>query len=180
MSAHAGCIEGIDAITYSTERWDEARRFFADFGLKALSEDAACQRWETLNGAQVQVRRPDDATLAPAMESGPTLREVVWGVTDAQALAPIADALRGAPGFVDRRATQGSLEALDPHGLRLVFQVSAKRPIDVVGVPTNPWGGVRRIDTPAPVYELGYLYATAQSPFLPGCHERMLEALGQP
>lgn len=153
MSATTSCIEGIDGITYSTERWDDARRFFADFGLKALADDPACQRWETLNGAQVQVRRPDDATLAPAMESGPTLREVVWGVTDAQALAPIAQALQSAPGFQDRRESDGTLLAHDPHGLRLVFQVSRKRAIDVVGVPTNPWGDVRRIDTPAPVYE---------------------------
>ena len=26
--------EGIDAITYSTDRWDESARFFADWGLK--------------------------------------------------------------------------------------------------------------------------------------------------
>ncbi len=152
-TTQASAIEGIDGITYSTDRWDDARRFFGDWGLKAVSEDVDSQVWETLNGAQVQVRRPDDASLPPPMEAGATMRAVVWGVTDAKALEPIAQALQTVPGFEDRRAQDGTLIALDPHGLRLVFQVSRKRAIDVVGVPTNPWGDVRRIDTPAPVYD---------------------------
>ena len=146
-------IEGIDAITYSTDRWDEASRFFADWGLRPLARSPALQEWETLNGAVVRVCRPDDAGLAPPMEPGPTLREVAWGVATAQDLDALAPVLAGAAGFVDRRSVDGSLQALDPHGLRLVFRVSAKRPVDVAGVPTNPWGGVRRIDTPAPVYD---------------------------
>ena len=146
-------IEGIDGITYSTDRWDDARRFFTDWGLKAVSDDAGCQVWETLNGARVQVRRPDDARLPPPMEAGPTMREVAWGVTDAAALEPIARALQGVAGFEDRRAVDGTLVALDPHGLRISFQVSKKRPVDVAGVPTNAWGGVRRIDPPSPIYD---------------------------
>ncbi len=150
--ATAPAIEGIDGITYTTERWDEARRFFADWGLTVVSDDPASQVWETLNGARVQVRRPDDAGLPPPMEAGPTLRAVTWGVTDARALDPIARALQSAPGFEDRRNTDGSLVALDPHGVGLVFQVSAKRPVDAVGVATNAWGDVRRIDQASAVY----------------------------
>ena len=146
-------IEGIDAITYSTDKWDEARRFFGDWGLKALADDASQQVWETLNGAQVRVRQPDDAQLPPAMEAGATLREVTWGVESAAGLNVLADALRTAPGFEDRRNTDGSVSALDPHGLRLVFQRSAKRPTDVKGVPTNPYGNVQRVDMPSPIYE---------------------------
>jgi len=152
-SVTSSAIEGIDGITYSTERWDDARRFFADWGLKAVCEDSACQVWETLNGSQVQVRRPDDASLPPPMEAGPTMRAVAWGVTDVAALAPIARALQGVAGFEDRRAADGTLVALDPHGLRITFGVSRKRAVDVTGVPTNPWGDVRRIDTPSPVYD---------------------------
>ena len=84
MTAPHSAIEGIDGITYSTDRWDDARRFFGDWGLKAVSEDASCQVWETLNGAQVQVRRPDDASLPPPMEAGPTMRAVVWGFRSAR------------------------------------------------------------------------------------------------
>jgi len=146
-------IEGIDAITYSTDRWDDARKFFDDWGLKRTLDEPAQQVWETLNGAQVRVCRPDDPRLAPAMEAGPTMREVVWGVEQLADLDTLADALKAAPGFEDKRTLNGTLSALDPHGLRVVFQVSAKRAVDVAGVATNPWGGVRRIDTPSPVYD---------------------------
>ena len=93
--------EGIDAITYSTDKWDESALFFADWGLTNISQSETLQEWETLNGARVNVRRTDDDTLPPAMEKGPTLREVVWGVrsdaqleTLAQALAFMANILR--------------------------------------------------------------------------------------
>lgn len=146
-------IEGIDAITYSTERWDDARKFFGDWGLKPVKDETGLQVWETLNGAQVRVRRPDDAGLPPPMESGPTLREVTWGVDTAEGLDKLAAALKTSPGFEDRRAADGTVVALDPHGLRLVFQRSAKRAVDVKGVATNPYGNVQRVDTPSPVYD---------------------------
>ena len=98
--AETGNIEGIDAITYSTDRWDDARRFFADWGLKLLVDDPVQQVWETLNGAQVVVRRPDDASLPAPIEAGPTMREVTWGVVGARRLDEIAQALKVAFGTV--------------------------------------------------------------------------------
>lgn len=144
--------EGIDAITYSTDKWDESARFFADWGLKNISLSDSLQEWETLNGSRVNVRRTDDTTLPPPMESGPTLREVVWGVQSDAQLDAIAMALAAAPAFVDQRASNGTVQALDPHGLRIIFQKSAKRAIAVTGVATNAWGHVARIDQPSPSY----------------------------
>ena len=114
-------IAGIDAITYSTERRDDARRFFSDRGLTPLSDAADAQDRETLTGAQVRVRRPDDAALAPPIEAGPTLREVTWGVESDADLDALAAALAGQPGFADRRASHATVMARDPHGLALVF-----------------------------------------------------------
>lgn len=147
-------IEGIDAITFSTDRWDDARKFFADWGLKLESETPARVDWSTLNGCGVSVVRTDDASLPPPIEPGPTLREVVWGVhepADLDALA--AGPLARAPGFVDGRAADGTLTARDPHGLQLKFRVTRKRPLELKGAATNPWGDVRRVDAPSPVYE---------------------------
>ena len=144
--------EGIDAITYSTDKWDESALFLADWGLKNISQSETLQEWETLNGARINVRRTDDVTLPPAMEPGPTLREVVWGVRSDAQLETLAQALARAPGFLDQRAINGSVQALDPHGLRLVFQKSIKRTIIAPGVPTNTWDDVRRVDQPSPIY----------------------------
>jgi len=146
-------IEGIDAITYSTDRWGDARKFFSDWGLRLVGETSARVDWATLNGCGVSVVRIDDTSLAPPMEAGPTLREVVWGVTHAVDLDTLAVLLASAPGFLDGRASDGTLRALDPHGLQNVFRVSQKKKIDVLGSPTNPWGDVRRVDAASPVYD---------------------------
>ncbi|MDO9278816.1 MAG: VOC family protein [Polaromonas sp.] len=144
--------EGIDAITYSTDQWEAAALFLADWGLTNISQSDTLQVWETLNGARVNVRRTDDDTLPPAMEKGPTLREVVWGVRSDAQLETLSQALASAPGFLDQRASHGTLQALDPHGLRVVFQKSIKRAINAPGVPTNTWDDVRRVDQPSPIY----------------------------
>jgi catechol 2,3-dioxygenase-like lactoylglutathione lyase family enzyme len=158
-------IEGIDSITYCTDgsqkNWDDARKFFADWGLTLLADEAHLQRWETLNGAQVIVRQPDDGNLPPAMESGPTLREVVWGVTDDSSLKLIIKTLNSPLNtsvssyqkniMLDENEMH-SVSCIDPHGLRTVFQKSAKRALKIQGAPTNPYGNAQRIDTPSPVY----------------------------
>lgn len=146
-------IAGIDAITYSTDRWDEARKFFADWGLASLADVPGRMDWETLSGAQVRIRAADDPALAPAIESGPTLREVTWGVDAPADLDALAARLSGTPHLEDLRANEGLLRVRDPHGMGLVFRVSAKRDPGVTGSPSNPWGHAARIDRASPVYE---------------------------
>jgi catechol 2,3-dioxygenase-like lactoylglutathione lyase family enzyme len=162
-----GGIEGIDAITYSTDgtsqNWDEARRFFADWGLTALKDSPDTQVWETLNGAQVIVRLPTDASLAPAIEPGPTLREVVWGVESPAGLQALIDTcikqhdsprVYSIVGYDNSSVTpETQLRVIDPHGLPLVFQLSKKRKLAIQGSPTNPYGNTQRVDEPSPVYE---------------------------
>jgi catechol 2,3-dioxygenase-like lactoylglutathione lyase family enzyme len=167
-------ITGIDAITYSTDQWDAARQFLNDWGLQELAFSNSVQRFETLSGAQVVVRRPDDAALAPAMEAGATLREVVWGVDSDADLDLLAKSLpspieystssyenssgkpalssANAPLSPDAKAPR-RVAALDPHGLRIVFQRSTQRSVTVQGAPTNPYGNAQRINAPSPVYE---------------------------
>ena len=154
MSEHMNQhTEGIDAIACFTEAWVKAAQFFADWGLKNVSHNATLQEWETLNGARVNVRRTDDATLPPPIEAGATLREVVWGVRGDAQLDALATALASVPGFKDLRTTNGRVVALDPHGLQIVFQKSAKRLTEVKGAATNTWDDVRRIDKPSPIYD---------------------------
>jgi hypothetical protein len=132
------------------------------------------QCFETLSGAQVIVRRPDDAALAPAMEAGPTLREVVWGVDSDETLDYLAksllsheeccggsydnhsDAQTPQPANAPLNAHSQALrrvQAIDPHGLRIVFQRSRQRSVAIQGALTNPYGNAQRINAPSPVYE---------------------------
>ncbi len=143
-------ILGIDQITYGVEDPAACRQFFLDWGLKLLREDADRLEFECLNGCGVIVARSDDASLPPAMESGPTVREVVWGVDNAADLKAFARTLAGAPGFFERGGETG---AIDPNGLALRLRVTQKRSLDISGVPMNTWGNAQRIDTRSRVYE---------------------------
>ena len=156
-------IEGIDRITYgiedTPEQWARVRRFFNDWGLHELSSGTSGQTWETLNGAQVCVRAINDSHLDPAIEPGSTLREVQWGVSDAATLQQLQQQLQAMPGFqsqgVDAAGVHpgAQVSCLDPHGLRQVFAMGMKRPVDVRGAAANAYGDIRRIDQASPVYE---------------------------
>src|SRR4029453_17393507 len=113
---------GIAEIVYGADDFDACRGFFTDWGLAIKRDDAQGLDFETLNGCRVLVRRIDDATLPPAIEAGPTLREVVWGVDSQASLDHLADAIADAPDFVK----QGEGDTLrvgctDPNGLAVRF-----------------------------------------------------------
>ena len=143
-------IEGIDEITYGAEDLATCRRFFAEWGLTLAGETGSSLTFESQNGCRVIVADPARVALPPAIEDGPTLREVVWGVTDAASLERLRSLLSTCDGFVDDGLRIG---ATDPNGLAVRFQVSAKRPVQVSGVPCNTWDRRERIDVPAPIYE---------------------------
>jgi len=144
-------ILGIDRITYGVADVAACRRFFLDWGLRLTSEPDAGLDFETMNGCEVRVRRMEDPTLPPAFESGPTLREVIWGVESAADLERLRDALGSDAKWSESEAT---LHATDPNGLAIGLRVTRKRSVDVAGVPINAWGvpgrGVNRRST---VYE---------------------------
>ena len=156
-------IEGIDRITYgiedTPEQWARVHRFLGDWGLHELSSGTSGQTWETLNGAQVCVRAIHDPHLDAAIEPGATLREVQWGVADAASLQQLHQQLQAMPGFqsqgVDTAGVSpdARVSCLDPHGLRQVFAMSLKRPVDVRGAAANAYGDIRRVDQASPVYE---------------------------
>jgi catechol 2,3-dioxygenase-like lactoylglutathione lyase family enzyme len=128
-------ILGIDCITYGVEDIASCRRFFLDWGLALIRESADELDFETANGCEVRVRHAGDPSLPPAIEPGPTLREIVWGVERAEDLARLGREL-GSAG----RSTGDFLVATDPNGLGLGFRVTRKREIDLKGVPINAWG----------------------------------------
>ncbi|MEO7404119.1 MAG: VOC family protein, partial [Burkholderiales bacterium] len=135
-------VNGIDSITYGVTDLTATRKFFIDWGLTLAHETADALDFSTLNGCMVHVRRADDASLPPAMESGSTLREVVWGVESEADLAQLKQSIGN-----------GSLTMRDPMGLTSRFQVTRKKAIDVKGSPSNAWGHTARVDRPSPVYE---------------------------
>ncbi len=143
-------IEGIDRITYGVEDVAACKRFFLDWGLRLVGEDDAGLDFESLNGCEVRIRKADDPSLPRAMEPGPTLREVIWGVAGETDLEALRASLSRQPDFQER---QGVLSCTDPNGIGTGFRVTCKRAVDVLGTPANVWGHAARIDQPAAIYD---------------------------
>ncbi len=143
-------IEGIDRIAYGVEDIDACRRFFLDWGLRLVREGADRLDFESLNGCEVAVCRIDDPSLPAAVEAGPTLREVIWGVTDPASLDALKPVLAQQSRF---RRQEGALSCIDPNGISIGFRVSRKHPVEIAGTPSNVWGHAARIDRPAAIYE---------------------------
>jgi len=143
-------ITGIDSITYGVEDVASCRQFFLDWGLELAREDGERVVFETLNGCEVIVAPKDDANLAPAMEAGSTVREVVWSAESAADVAAVAERFKGAP---EAFHVDGVAGALDPNGLAVRVRVSRKRKIDVRGMPINTWDKAARVDAPSTFYD---------------------------
>lgn len=143
-------VLGIDEITYGADDLPTCRRFFLDWGLALVAEEADQLVFETLNGCRVIVAASTRAGLPPAMESGPTLREVVWGVQSEADLAQYAEAIRWQPGFT---VGAGRIGCTDPNGLSVRLQVTRKRDIDVQSADYNTWNRKDRVNRASPAYE---------------------------
>ena len=143
-------ITGIDRVVFGVEDLAQCRRFYSDFGLKLVREDAAGADFETLNGCEVWLRWADDASLPPAIEPGSTVRQVIWSADDAAEFAHCQDVLKDAPGLHE---ADGTIFATDPNGLSVGVRVTRKREIDIAGTPANTWDRAARVNAPSPIYD---------------------------
>lgn len=137
---------GIDGVTFGVSDVGECQRFLRDWGLKQTDDET----WTTLDCGEVRLRPIDAADLPPAFEDGSTLRQVVWGLADGDALAEARKALKNRSDFAEG---DGWLSVTDPNGMSLKLRVSRRREPDVTGSPTNTAGKVVRIDERSPVYD---------------------------
>jgi catechol 2,3-dioxygenase-like lactoylglutathione lyase family enzyme len=143
-------ILGIEEITFGAADLATCERFFRDWGLRLIDSSAKLLQFECLNGCGVRVAHSDTPGLPVGTEPDPTLREVVWGVADAGALAHWRAQLRGAAGFADHG---DSVACVDPNGLAIRLRVTQKRAVQVTCAQTNTWGQHQRIDAPSPAYD---------------------------
>ena len=144
-------LTGIDRIDFGVEDMAACRRFYIDWGLADAGPIGDGHRFTTLDGSEVLLRPADAPDLSPAIEPGSTVRRVVWGVADAAALATVRQGLSDLPGFAEE--AEGP-SITDPHGLRLSFRVSQRRPVAVTGAVMNTVDRPdARRDRRAPVYD---------------------------
>ena len=80
----------VERVVYGVPNLDECVRFFTDFGLEPLDGGGSGARFGTQTGQVIELRDVDDASLPPAVQSGPSLREIVWGVDTQESLDKVA------------------------------------------------------------------------------------------
>ena len=147
-------VLGIDEITYGADDLPTSRRFFQDWGLRLVDESADRLVFESLNGCRVIVADSKLPDLPPAIEEGPTLREVVWGVESEDDLKRYADSIRNLPSFVQQPGEKGGrIGCTDPNGLAVRFQVTRKHDIDIKDAEYNTWNRKGRVNEASPAYE---------------------------
>jgi len=117
-------ITRVERVVYGVTDLDECSRFLGDFGLERLDGDPET-RFGTQTGQVVELRAADDHSLPPAVETGSTLREIVWGVDTPESLEDLAAAVAA-----DREVTQtdGEVHAVDETGFGVGLAVSAPKP----------------------------------------------------
>lgn len=136
-------IQRIEAVTYSVDDLEACVRFFTDFGLAQEDVGDGFAMFTTLAGQELRLLSGDDPSLPPAVEEGPTIREVVWGVDTDEELARLVAAV-GADREV-RLDARGVHHTVDETGFGVGLTVARETTAEIRDVaPANRWGAVHR------------------------------------
>jgi catechol 2,3-dioxygenase-like lactoylglutathione lyase family enzyme len=127
----------VERVVYGVSDLGECARFFSDFGLDRVDGEGPGTRFATQAGQVIELRAADDPTLTPAVEDGPSLREVVWGVDTAAALEDLAAALAADR---DVRSDGGEVHTADETGFGVGLAVTAPPPSQ----PASDYPGANR------------------------------------
>jgi len=144
-------LNGIDAVIFGVADMAEAKRFLDDWGVTPVSTAADKLVYKTRDGAQAIVQPKDAPDLPPAIESGNTVREVIWGAANQQELDKTLAGLRGLDSF--HFGADGLPRVIDPNGLSLAFRVSQRTPISVEPTPPNAPGAHQRVNKRSPIHD---------------------------
>jgi catechol 2,3-dioxygenase-like lactoylglutathione lyase family enzyme len=129
-------IVGLEGVVYGVDDVESCTKFLVDLGLENAESGAAGARLLVRGeGSWIDLRKASDGALAAPVETGPTIREIVWAVSDDAALEAI-----GAELSRDRAITMdgdGRLRTIGPMGYGIAFEVTqAQR--ETAPPPRNP------------------------------------------
>lgn len=136
----------IERAVYGVDDLATCTRFFEDFGLSQREQSPDVVKLATQTGALVELRLASDPTLAPSLESGPTLREIVWGVDDQAGFDRLVDNLRR-----DREVRmddEGVAHTRDETGFGLGFTIAKPEIPQSQGQLANCYGADSRWNQP--------------------------------
>lgn len=126
-------IQRIESVTYGIDDVAECVRFFDDFGLFLLERTDEHAVFETLTGQTLHLDTVPGPLLPPPLETGPTLREIVWGVDTREELARLGAELNR-----DRtvhESADGVFHTVDESGFGVGLTLARPKNADVTPAP---------------------------------------------
>jgi hypothetical protein len=138
-------ILGIESLHYGVDDVATCTRFFVDFGLPLLDSASGVSRFRLAEGSSVIIRQLGDPVLPASSVIGAGVREVIWGVDNAQSLDELVKVLA-----VDRevrRDADGTAHFLADFGIAMGLRVFAKRPVVTAPDPLNSPGRINRLNS---------------------------------
>ena len=144
-------VLGIDKLVFGVEDMKAAHKFYKDFGLKKVRETATYGLYRTVNQAEIEVYPVKAKHLPKPIQSGPTLRELVWGVDSKASLKAIAAEMKkDREVIIDK---DGTVHTTDPIGLGIAFRLTQRVALERKVIPMNSPELVSRIDERAIYYK---------------------------
>lgn len=137
-------IIGIASLVYGVDDVGESARFFDDFGLKLEEKHEGVVTFRLREGSSVVIRHESDARLPKTQMVGTGVREVIWGVTNQEALDRLADGLGK-----DHSVTSdehGTVHFVAPFGIPMGLRVFEKKPVVSAPDPVNAPGRINRLN----------------------------------
>lgn len=145
-------VKGIDTVVFSAPDMAEARKFYADWGLKQVKAGKTGAVFETAVGSQIVVKPATAKDLPEPAVPGLHFRELIFGVSSQAHLNKLAKELSKDQEIrVDK---DGTIHARDPNNLAIGFRLwKRKDKVKTTRAPINAIGKAERIDKPSVFYE---------------------------
>jgi catechol 2,3-dioxygenase-like lactoylglutathione lyase family enzyme len=131
-------LVGVDGVVLGVEDVSDAGRFYDDFGLGRLETGGSGLQFGTLDGTTIDLRSTGDNGLPPAVVEGPTIREVIWGAADSEAVQKVAAELEKDRSV--RRGHDGTIHSLDDDGYGIAFRTARRTPVEPAPNRLNIYG----------------------------------------
>jgi catechol 2,3-dioxygenase-like lactoylglutathione lyase family enzyme len=145
-------ITGLYANVFAAPDMKTSKAFFADWGLKKISDSRAGAVFQTSAGSRVMLRPPSSRLLPKPARDGMNFREMIWGVSSKSHLAKIRRELEK-----DREVTvnaDGTIHCYDPAGIGLGFTLwKPKKNASQARTKMNSYDMTERLDQLSTFYD---------------------------
>lgn len=166
-------LTGIDAVIFGVYDMNEAKKFLRDWGLNEIESTDQKLLFKTLDDSEIHVYPASHPELAPAIEDGNTVREVIWGTETYNDLENLLSRLKR-HGFPIHTKPNGDFFTYDPNGMQIGLRVSHRKPVKVNVTQVNGPNVHHRIDQRSPVYNQAHPIQIGHIVFYGADYEAML------